>query len=796
MEDAVGGMLKYIPAAEYKIAIDPQIARGRALIKGMAETTEDTRNANKFIEWYMDYVNDLAGKTNPIDRPVQKLVGRKAMGALRWLNGRVKSNAIVGNMRSAVSQFFNLPNAAAYIKDPVSWGKGLKLYTEALLHRDGARDVMDQSSFLNERYLDEVFAQFDEGILKIPEKLADWMLSFGDKQTAKLIWATAYSDAVRNGNADPVSYADDLTRRSIAGRGIGEVPLAQKSQLVQLVAPFQVEVNNTWQLMKEKVSRKDALGLLSIFMGNFLMNTVTRELFGFDVSYDPIHALLESFEDDSDDEDEEKPFGKMLNILGRQGGELLNAVPGGSVLTSYVIPDETDREKLFGESDPTRFGTGNIGLNMLLKPVISVAQGQDFSDDLLSTALNIGLPWGGKQVERLMNGTQDMGWLPELRVSLDDGLDISRTSGSYSGSGLLRFPIDMEDPLNVAKGLALGTFSTNEGMKYLEDGASPLPERYTEAYQQMVTDHTKDTDGTVIYDAIQTIRSAQKSDEKLLALDRSDGLDDQQKWELYTGVIADQDSKRPEQFRTMMEEGMDWHQITETYLEYRRLSETELSATEKATRFAAYLDSCGLNEDQSAVVSETLKFYSQIPAEAKRYEDLTRAGLTTDAAVNLTMALSNLEPMAGKSSVSDLQRYRVVIDADLSYQEQINIFESMMDEAEFEKLESVCNAGLTPEQYVSFKESTNGMSSTKDSLGNTVKGQSKKDKIMAFINSMEISVRQKTALYYAAGYKESTLYKDAPWYNLTPRLDPSETAAFGRSPENNHVDIVMPKLVK
>lgn len=507
VEDAVGGMLKYIPAAEYKVSIDPQIARGRMLVKGMADATAETRNANRFIEWYTDYVSDLAGKTNPIDRPVQKLVGRKIMGALRWLNSRVKSNAVMGNMRSAVAQFFNLPNATAYVKNPVSWGKGLKLYAESLLNRDGARDVMNQSGFLNERYLDDVFSQFDEGVIKAPAKFANWMLSLGDKQATKLIWAAAYSDGVRKGETDPIFYADDLTRRSVAGRGIGEVPLTQKSQLVQLVAPFQVEVNNAWQLMKERVGQKDALGLLSIFVGNFIMNSITRWAFGFDVSYDPINALLESLLDDDDDDEDKATWEKVLSVVGRQGGELINAMPGGALYASYLVPDDTTRENLFGEGDPTRFGTGNIGLNMLMKPVYTAATGGDFSDDLISSALNIGMPFGGKQTERLINGAQDMGLLPELRVSLDDGVSFEKQNGgaSYSRSGRLRFPIDTDDPWNVAKGLAFGTFATNEGKNYLESGASALSEKMTELYQTLVEDGISGADA---YAYIQKLKEA------------------------------------------------------------------------------------------------------------------------------------------------------------------------------------------------------------------------------------------------------------------------------------------------
>ena len=69
-------------------------------------------------------------------------------------------------------------------------------------------------------------------------------------------------------------YADRITRRSVAGRGIGELPLMQKSKIVKLLAPFQVEVSNQWEVMKDKAKTKDLTNLIiELFAEKVVVNT-------------------------------------------------------------------------------------------------------------------------------------------------------------------------------------------------------------------------------------------------------------------------------------------------------------------------------------------------------------------------------------------------------------------------------------------------------------------------------------------------------------------------------------------
>ena len=93
-----------------------------------------------------------------------------------------------------------------------------------------------------------------------------------------------------------------------------------------------------------------------------------------------------------------------------------------------------------------------------------------------------------------------------------------------------------------------------------------------------------------------------------------------------------------------------------------------------------------------------------------------------------------------------------------------------MDEDAWKTFETANRAGVTPEVYVEFLEETADLQSDRAGNGKAVAG-SKKQKVLAAIDGLDITKEQKTALYYAAGYAESTL-TEAPWMGLqVPRLD-------------------------
>ena len=208
------------------------------------------------------------------------------------------------------------------------------------------------------------------------------------------------------------------------------------------------------------------------------------------------------------------------------------------------------------------------------------------------------------------------------------------------------------------------------------------------------------------------------------------------------------------------------------------IAETHVGATPKEANGWGLLDTGtgAFFEKVHVVDGVTVDYPFTSNSAASRYVDYVKNGLDPETAGGLAKAMEELEPEAGRETVSDLQRYRTVVDYGLSRKNQLTVLKGMMDDSEYETMLEVCQKGLTPEQFVTFRDGTSRLSADKDRAGKTISG-SKKRKVMAYIDSMNLSNAQKTALYYAAGYKASTL-DEAPWYgrsesrwDIVPRLD-------------------------
>jgi len=389
-EDAVGGFLDYLKSASYAKNIDPHIEKFRGLAKELAEqTAEGTPQAgklNNFVEFLNDFANDLAGKTNPLERTVQKWIpgGRKIFRVIDWANTRIKANVILGNLSSSVAQIFNVPQGIASA-GPINAVKGLGYSLASMFEKN---KPMSQSIFLKERYFN-AYDKFDRGMVHDAKRFAVWITRALDDVGSKYIWNIHYQKALSEGIQNPIKYADDITRDLVAGRGIGEVPLAQKSRLFQMLAPFQLEVGNLWWVMKDFVDEKAFGKLATLFVMNYLFNRTAEQIRGSAVTLDPIQATIDAL-GELDKED------GALRAVGRLAGEALSNIPGGQTAATLYpeygvkVPftDTTlTRKEFFGREDPTRFGSGLMIAKGLQDPLYKLA-----------------LPFGGQQIQKTVEG--------------------------------------------------------------------------------------------------------------------------------------------------------------------------------------------------------------------------------------------------------------------------------------------------------------------------------------------------------------------------------------------------------
>lgn len=501
--DAVGGFIDYVQKAMYAKHIDPNIENFRNLSSELEQATLDGVNKgklNNFIEYLNDFANDLSGKTGPIDRAFQKYIpgGRKAMRALNWLNNRIKANVILMNASSSVAQLFNIPQGIANA-GPKNAIKGLG---STLADIFSNKTPINKSRFVRERYSDP-FSGFNTGFIDNARDMAKWLVTIGDEIGTKFIWNSHYAKALAENAPNAIKYADDATESMVAGRGVGEVPILQKDKVFQLVAPFQLEVGNLWYVMKGWVDEKQFQKLATFAVASYFMNRAAKEIRGSDVSFDPINALVEGLQAYGAEED--KKIG-ALKLAGRQAGEVLSNVPGGqSVAALYPEYGATvgdtklpTRKDLFGEGDPTRYGSGLLVAKGLQDPISKIVP-----------------PFGGQQIKRTT-----------------EGLIAVREGESKTKGGDTQYLID-KSLKNYAQAGVFGKYSVPEAQEYFKGNKRPLSEKQSEVvrgssdkgstYNEIMQKREDSAQETKLRESVRESGQAQKTSEKYTYLDKDSG---------------------------------------------------------------------------------------------------------------------------------------------------------------------------------------------------------------------------------------------------------------------------------
>lgn len=483
--DAVGGYIDYVPAYAFAKHLDKHIGNFRYLRRKLAEnaprpgTTEilekngktvatKQKGVNNFLEYLDDYANNLAGKTNPMDRYVQKIIpgGRKTFKVMDMVNNRIKANTILGNVSSAVAQIFNVPQGVASAKQYSLHGINR---TMASIFAENT--PMLESSFIKERYHRSMKDRFNIDWAAHPvkagteraKKFAAWMTGALDEVGTKFIWNSHYAKGVAQGVENPVKYADDVTRRMVAGRGVGEKPLIQNSKLFNIAAPFSLEVGNTWWVLGDFVKAKDFGAVALFFVASYLMNEAANKTRGSRVVFDPINAVLEGSAEASDEMNAGNPGRAALKFGGRTLGEALSNMPLGQTFAS-VIPDQwvqdstayftgapIDKKELFGSADPNRFGSTVLPVSGLTDPLYRLA-----------------LPFGGTQVKKTKDAIASM---------LSGHVD--------TNAGKLSFKAPT-DPLSVVQAFLFGKNATGAAQKAFDERDDLFQRVYTQTAARTV----------------------------------------------------------------------------------------------------------------------------------------------------------------------------------------------------------------------------------------------------------------------------------------------------------------------
>lgn len=709
----------------------------------------------EFVKYIDNYANILAGKQSMADRGLEYTAGRSSLNAGNRLVSAFARAQVAGNVSSALNQSAQLAQLLAEVDGRSVAGAAADLAraTGGRLWNIRAAELFDQSDLLTTKkgieYLTAKDKPLDQYVTTL-FKPAETMDSLISALTVQSKYRQLRSRGMEHAAA--MEEANRFATSIMASRAKGSRPLAYESKglLSQMLHMFQVEAVNSWEHISQDLPRQyrkvaaehgkaaagRAVATVAVkgLLSAFLLNRITEAAYGgTPAPFDVLGYLTNFFASG-----EGKSTNAWLADLLNSGWEKLFGEPlfdGGD--------DEEEEKKPFNWSQASddlvynllndipfaRNAAGLLGLGDQTMPLANIAEavqgvGQAaensgiLSGEMGGALLTLGgsmLP-GGRQAQKTVQGVQTI-------------LDGGQMYG-YGDNQRLQYPVE-RDPTNIVQAVLFGNSGLSESRDFYASGDTGLSAKQTQLVKDL---DASGADRSEVYDAIQGIRAEGSEQAKVQALARA-SLSDREKLRIYTESIAGSGSTRADTMRELVAMGVSWEEIADTFP------------------------------------------FGAGAAAQERYADYVGLGFSPETAGGLARALDALEPEAGRESVSSLQKYRTVVDYGLSEAEQMTVLREMMEDAEYENLADAYRQGVTPEQFVSFREGVSGLSADKGPTGKTISGSLKR-KVMQFIDSMDLNNAQKTALYYAAGYAQSTL-DDAPWYgrpeydpwNIIPRLD-------------------------
>ena len=715
---------------------------------------ENMSRYSEFVKYIDNYANILAGKQSMADRGMEYTAGRTSLNVGNKLVSAFARAQVAGNLSSALNQSAQLAQLTAEV-DGRSIAKAaveLARSTGGKLWNIKAAELFDQSDLLTTKkgieYLTAEDSKLDQFVTTL-FKPADTMDSLISALTVQSKYEQLRSQGVEHSAA--MEEANRFATSIMASRAKGSRPLAYESKnlISQMLHMFQVEAVNSWDHIAQDLPQqyrsieaehgKKAAGraLATVatkgLLSAFLLNRITEAAYGGTPAPFDVLGWISNFVASG----RGMSTNAWLQALVDAGWEKLTGEPlfGGD--------DEDEQEKPFDWEQASddlvynllndipfvRNAAGLLGLGDQTMPLTNIAEavqgvGQAadnagiLSGEMGGALLTLGasmLP-GGRQLQKTAQGVQTI-------------LDRGRMYG-YGEDQRLQYPVE-RDPTNIVQALLFGNSGLSESRDFYASGDTGLSAKQTQILKEM---GEGGADRQNVYDAIQAVLGGTATEEKLQALSEA-ALSDEEKLQLYESLIASSGSRKPGDLRALMEAGISWEEIMETY---------PFASTSDAEKYMAYVEEYGFSPE-------------------------TAAGLMS--------TLGALRPREGEQSVSSLQRYRAVVDYGLSQQEQLEVLRGMMTDSEYESMMEVGKQGVTPEQYITFREATSGLTADKTLAGTSIPGSLKR-KVLDYIDAIPgLDNAQKNALYFAAGYAESTL-DDAPWYgrserswDIVPRLD-------------------------
>jgi hypothetical protein len=424
---------------------------------------------NNFVQDFMTHTNILAGKKNSLDRAVEQSTNRKIYSVMTNVQNRMSANMVLANVRSALTNFIPITQSWTQVS-PLRSLQATKDTIKNAIKDDG---IINKSTFLTNR-LKTADNLYKTNWDKILDK-SGIMVEVVDSFSSQVIWRSKYSQNLANGmsESEAIANADQFAENVMAGRSKGNEPTLfnAKNPFVKAFTMFQLEVNNQYGYLfkdaptdlkteTEHWKLNLAKGYTTAFVGAYVYNALLEQVAGSGAALDPIGIIEDLLRDlglFDDDEEEKEPTEAVTNLVDNVVEELPfvgGFFGGGRVPISSALPYENDGLKGFVE-DLGSLGDGGL---------------KNIGKEMMNPLLNVGLPVGGGQLKKSIQGLKMFNTDEEHPVA-----------GSYTDSGALRFPVEDNLGNRIQAGI-FGQWANENAREYLDNGYAPLKEKQIQEY--------------------------------------------------------------------------------------------------------------------------------------------------------------------------------------------------------------------------------------------------------------------------------------------------------------------------
>lgn len=654
-------------------------------------TIIDDLNANgkyALSNWVVnldEYTNILAGKKSMADRNLEQALGRDMYNVVKAVESRVAANMVAINVGSWLTNFIPITQGYALLgtKDLLV---GMQQTLAAMKTSDG---MVEASAFLTNRIGSDPLVQ--TWAQKASAKLSSPM-SWIDNFTAGTLVRGRYNQNIRQGMSEAAAMedADTFAANVMADRSKGSTPTLfnQSNPVTKLFTQFQLEVNNQLSYLFKDIPRetKDkgvkalALALLKFFLGAYLFNEVYEHFIGRRPALDPIGILVDTAEDIANGESAYDVITDTLEDTAEQLPFIGGILGGGRIPISSALPDAGNLLKAATNDDwDSKKKWSTIGKE-LAKPATYTL-----------------LPFGGGQIKKIAQG-----------------VDATIKGGSYTydadGNDILQYPVFNdsigESAKSIAESALFGKTALPTGREWIGSGFKNFSAKETAAYKELTESGTSQKE---VYEVLKAVRAEKTNNGKRTAISDS-SLTDNEKRILYNHIFGEKQengtykSTRTEEIAAFKEAGLDMDDFLKTQNQYTDIGKEYDTASDKALAFSRWVNQQSWTADQKTAVNDCFKYYSQIPATAANYNKLAEAGLSDENAYKLAKAINDLEPLDGAETVSNMQKWRTVVDTVKNENDQLAALAQIMPESEYKKVSAGRTYGVSPSSYVTFKE--------------------------------------------------------------------------------------------